>query len=256
MKPLFGTLNASLSKAMVANTPKKYTRLVEIFGDSGTLAFDQRLRKPKEHILNIANEDLFFVFNFVKDITSGERASLKKMDWISSEETFNQVMNIKAEAGPERFYKFMYLKKFGMQMDKGQPLVFDVLSTGKDITMLIYAIPGMKVALKKTKIVNEDPFSLMLQYGGSDDFMVILPRNADDAANAELKLNGISGSFFFAVKRADANEIIEDAKRYPDLNVSALITPSIMMAKMSAITNYKHNLALIESEDFDLDMDM
>ena len=78
----------------------------------------------------------------------------------------------------------------------------------------------------------------------------------DDAANAESKLSGISASFFFAVKRTDANEIIEDAKRYPGLNVSALITPSIMMAKMSAITNYEHRLALIDSEDLDLDMEM
>jgi hypothetical protein len=254
MKPLFGTLNASVAKAIAANTPKKYNRLVEPFGDGGTLAFQTNMKKPKEHILNVLDEELFFMLDYVKNISSGDKAKLKKYDWVASQETFDKVISINAEAGPERFYKFMYLKKFGMQMDKEQPPVLDVLSIGEDESMLIFTIPMMKVALKKTTIINEDPFKVMSQYGGGDDFMVILPKSTEDAESAESKLGGISGNFFFAAKRPDAEAIIEDAKKYSELKVSALSAPSIMMAKMSAITNYDSKLTAIVPEEIGMNM--
>lgn len=252
MKPLFGTLNASVAKMIATNAPKKYSRLVEPFGDGGTIAFETRLKKPKQHILNVFDEELFFAFDFIKNISSSDKAKLKKYDWVASQDTFDKVISINAEAGPERFYKFMYLKKFGMQMDKEQPPVFDVFSTGKDEKMVVFAIPIMKVALKKATITNEDPFSVLSSYGSSGDFMIILPKSKEDGEKAESNLSGISGNFIFAAKRLDTGMIIEDARKYSDLNVSMLVAPSIMMGKMSTMTNYDSKLAKIIPEEMEM----
>ena len=249
IKPLFGTINASIAKAIAFNAPKKYSRIVEPFGDNGSIAFESSLKKPKEHILNVSDEELFFQFDFIKNISGSDKAKLKKFDWVASQETFDEVLSINVDTGPERFYKFMYLKKFGMQMDPENPPVFDIFSDGTDESMVNFAIPVMKVALKKTIIMNDDPFSIMSKYGGSGDFMIILPKSTEDADAAESKLKGISGTFFYGAKRLDTDLIIEDAKKYSDFFVSKLNAPSIMMGKMSGITNYESRLKPIVIEE-------
>lgn len=249
MRIPFGTLNTKISKTIISNMPKKYRKLVEPFGDGGTLALELKKKKPKEHLVNIENEDLFFALSFVQNISGSDKSKLKKFDWVGSPETFDQVMAINAEAGPERFYKFLYVKKFGMSMEPEEPPVFDILSNGKDISHLLYALPLMKIGLKKVTITNEDPLNIISSNSSGDSFLVLLPKSPDHIGAVESRLNSLSGNFFFAAKRKDVDAIIEDAKKYKNLSVAPLSVASIMMAKMSVISNYENELKPIDLEN-------
>ncbi|MCF6267690.1 MAG: hypothetical protein L3J57_14255 [Desulfuromusa sp.] len=247
--PLFGTLNATVSGTIARNTPKGTRRIVEPFGDGGTLALELKKKRPKEHIVNIVDEDLFKAFDFIKNATSGEIRTLKKYDWISSQETFDAVLGINADAGPEMFYRWYYLKKLGMVMEPDTAPEYDLLSTGHNLGMKLLGIPLMKVGLKKTDLINEDPLSVITSYGSSGTFMILLPSGAEQIEATRQKLTGLSADFFFAGKVKEATEIFDDAESFGQFNVSALSAASIMMAKLSVISNYDSGLPVIDLKE-------
>jgi hypothetical protein len=219
--PLFGTLNGTVSATIAQNMPKGVTKIVEPFGDGGTFALELKKKRPKEHIVNIVDEKLFNAFDFIKNAPRGDLKALKRFDWVSSGETFDAVSSISADSGPEMFYRWFYLKKFGMVMDPDAPPVYDVLSFGDDIKTKLPGISIMRVGLKGVTLTNEDPMS-MFSVAGGNAFLILLPSGADLAQEVRAKLGGVGGSFFFAAKVKDAAAIAADISTFGQYNVSAL----------------------------------
>lgn len=246
MKPPFGTLNGTIAKAIAQNMPKGIKRISEPFAAGGTFALMLEKRRPKEHLVNIADEELFKAFEFVKSAPSREFRALKKFDWIGSPETFDQVMGISADSGPEFMYRWFYVKKFGMRMgtDPEAPPEFDILSTGADAWPHLLGLPIMRVALKVATLTNEDPLSAM--GGGADTFTILLPKAPEHVAAVRSRLSGMDGPTFFATKVLAAEALMDDAKTYGDRKVSPLQAASIMMATMSVVTNYDNALPALE----------
>jgi site-specific DNA-adenine methylase len=247
VKVPFGALNNTIAKTIALNSPK-YTKIVEPFGDGGSFALYIAKKPAKEHIVNVVDEILFNAFVFAKSYTSSQFSQLKKMDWIGSQETFDQVMSINDVEGINAFYKFLYLKKFGMKMGE-EEMTFDVFSTGKDMRSILYGLPMMKALLKKVTFQNDDPMNLI----SSGSFLILVPPN-DQIENVKSKISGLSGDFFFAGKEKDDEAVIQEAESYPNLFVSKLSVASIMMNKYSVITNYESKLPAIDPDEMEMNM--
>jgi hypothetical protein len=245
VKPPFGTLNATLAKTIAANAPK-YRRIVEPFGDGGTFALHLAKRRPKEHVLNLVDPELFAAFVTAQKATSGDLRRLKRMDWVGSQEAFDAVIGITASEGVDALYRFLYLKKFGMAMGPDQPMEFDLLATGRDESDVLMGLPLMRALLKGVTVTNDDPLSVMSN-GGSGTFTILLPKTAEDAEAVRGRLSGLSGEFFFAAKAKDTAEVLDASKTYSQYTVSALKAASIMMATYTVLSNYASELTPIDS---------
>lgn len=231
----FGALNASVAKAVTANAPKRYAKIVEPFGDGGTYALEMAKRKPRQHVVNVVDEILFAALVAAQTMSPAGRRQMSRFDWIASQETFDAVLAITATEGPELLYRFLYLKKFGMSMEPDAPPSFDVLSAGKDASSVLMGLPLMRAALKGVTITNEqDPLGL-LGSAGAGDFAVVLPSRPEDADAAEARLP--SSPFFFMRKVATAEDVLDRAKKHTSLRVAGKKVASIMMATTVVITN-------------------
>jgi hypothetical protein len=250
VKPPFGTLNATLAKTIAANSPR-YRRIVEPFGDGGTFALHMAKRRPKQHVLNVVDPELFAAFVACQKMTSGDRRRLKGMDWTGSPEAFDAAMSITATEGVEALYRFLYLTKFGMNMGPDQPMEFDPLAAGRDESTALMALPLMRALLKGVTILNEDALSVMSSNGGSGTFMILLPKTPEDADAVRGRLSGLSGEFFFAAKVPGAAEVMDAAKTYSQYTVSALKAASIMMSTFTVVSNYDSKLTPVDPEGMD-----
>lgn len=236
-------MNTKVANTIAANSPK-YRRIVEPFGGGGTYALHVGHRPAKEHIVNVVDPALFGALTFAQSATAQDRARLKSADWVASPQTFDKIMAISALDGPDAFYKFLYVKKFGMNMGPDAPPAFDVLKTGEDIKALLFALPLMRALLKRCTIVNVDPFSLLA--AGSDTLLILLPKSPEDVAAVQGRLAGLGGNVFFAAKVADAQAVIDAAQRLSGMVVSSLSVASIMMATFEVATNYDSKLKPVE----------
>jgi hypothetical protein len=248
VKPPFGALNATLAKTIAANAPR-YKRIVEPFGDGGTFALHLAKRRPKQHILNVVDPELFAAFTAAQKATSGDMRRLKGMDWVGSQEAFDAAIGITATEGVEALYRFLYLKKFGMQMEPDQPMEFDLLTMGRDESDVLMGLPLMRALLKGVTILNDNPLAVMSSNGGA--FMILLPKTPEDADAVRGRLSGLGAEFFFAAKAKDATEVIDTAKSYSQYTVSALKAASIMMATYAVLSNYDSNLTPIDPAGMD-----
>lgn len=241
MKPTFGALNATISKMITENSPK-YSSITEPFGDGGTFALTMDKRKPKTHLVNIEDEELFNAFLAVQGLSASGKKQLKNQDWIASVDTFKNVLAVSDKEGPNFLYKFLYLKKFGMKMAGSDPEAqpeFDILSTGADASSMLEGLPLMRKLIKKIVISNEDPMKLVSAGSG---FLILLPKKPEHTEAVQSKLSSLSGEFFFAGKAKDGMEVVEMAKKFSKLRVSGKKAASIMMSTMAVITNYENSL--------------
>lgn len=235
------------SNVIARNSPK-HKRLVEPFGDSGTMAFELTKKRPKEHILNIVDEALFSILKFLQNIKGREKQQLKKLDWIGSQETFDKVVKITSTEGLDFFYKFFYLKYFTLRtLDKEVAPTFDIMRNKRDASNLLRAIPIQKIGLKKVIIINEDSVSIISKYSGPDTFIILNPRTPEEKEQVKTKLKGLSSKFFYTEKSMNSQILIDDVAAFKDLEVSIFASSSIMMSTMEVITNYETKLEKVES---------
>jgi len=231
----FGELG--IAKVIAMNAPR-YTRLVEPFADGGTVAMYPGMRKPRQHIVNIEDETIFNIMLFMQTHTLADKKNLKARDWVSSAETFDAALAMNATEGPDLFYQFFYLKKFGVRSkDPEVPPTYDYLKLGHDMGKIIFTLPGARVSLKKATLTNDDPLSVAL--GGSGTFTILTPRKPEHIEAVESRLAGISGEFFYA-KKSMSNEDIFAAVDAGGPFISTFAASSIMMATMEVRTNYQH----------------
>ena len=110
-----------ISKKITENAPK-YTSIVEPFADGGSFAFYLAKKPPKSHLVNVEDETLFALWTFLKEHSSAEKSRLKGYDWVSSPEGFDAAAAITTVDGPDLYYRYMYLKKFGAKSADGTPV--------------------------------------------------------------------------------------------------------------------------------------
>ncbi len=243
---MYGELK--LAKKIADNSPKKYMRIVEPFGDGGTYALYLAKKKPKEHILNIQDPVKFAMMTFLKNQTNEDKRKLKGFDWSATSETFDKVMKITATEGAEFYYKKMFEMSFGnMQKDKTQMMTFDYLQNGQNIKTIIYELPLQKLGLKNVQISNEaDPISIIKKYDAPGTFMILLPFSPEHIQAVEALLP-LQSSFFFTKKVMDINMLYDFARENKkDMKVSYMASTSIMIADMEVLTNYQTSLQIVE----------
>lgn len=241
VRPAFGAMNASLAKTLATNAPK-YQKIIEPFGDAGSFAFYLAKRKPKEHLLNVEDETLFNLLTFVQKMSSSHKAQLKRFDWISSKETFEKALAIKATEGPELFYRFIYLKKFGERAtDPESDPVYDWLTVEEDTSSVLFSLPIMRSALKVV-VLSLGPGLKMITGGDAKTFWVLLPKKPEDVEGVRSRIKTLGSPFFFGAKINTNEQIVEAVKQYPNLKVNAMTASSIMMGKMITVWNYDTRL--------------
>ncbi len=239
----FGDL--AISKTIAMNAPK-YSKVIEPFGDSGTFAMYPGKKKPKEHILNIEDEIIFSIYNFLQSHTGSDKSKLKKMDWVSSIETFTSVLAIKATEGADLFYRFFYLKKFGVRSkEEGVDPTYDALKYGKDMGNIIYLLPSQKVGLKGVTIINGDPLSAI---SGSGGFMILAPKKPEHVESVDKQMP-LSGDFFYAKKAKDNETMMEAANSAGASFVTHFAQSAIMMGTMQVTTNYETKLPMVPLDE-------
>ena len=248
VKVPFGALNATIAKTILGNAPA-YTRIIEPFGDGGTLALILKKRRPSSHLVNIENPELFAAISFAQGATSSDRNRLKSFDWIGSQETFDKVSGITAVDGIDAFYKFWYVKKLGTRdIDPEAPKIFDMLKSGHDSFPPLFGLPLMSVGLRGVELVNVDPLSVNVQGG----FAVLLPGKPEHIEAMRGRLASLSGDFFYGAKVKDTTQLIEMASNLKNLNVSPLAVASIMMASYSIVTNGDRKSTRLNSSHTDI----
>jgi len=232
----FGELG--IAKVIAMNAPK-YTKIVEPFADGGTVAMYPGMKKPKQHIVNIEDETIFNLMLFLQGHTPTDKKNLKGMDWVASAETFDTVLAMNETEGSGLFYRFFYLKKFGVKSkDPEADPIFDYLKIGHDMKSIIFTLPVAKVSLKKATITNDDPMSLL--GGGAGTFTILNPKTPEQIDSVESKLQGIGGDYFYAKKSKSNDDIFEAVDNKGTSFISTFAASSIMMATMEVRTNYEH----------------
>ncbi len=241
----FGDLG--IAKKIVMNAPK-YRKIVEPFADGGTLAMYAAKKKPKEHIVNIEDEMLFNLYLFLQQISAADKNNLKARDWISSPETFDQALAINAADGPDLYYRFFYLKAFGVKSK--EPTIdptYDWLSLGNDHKSILYTLPVLRIKLKGVSISNDDPLAVMASASGADTFLVLTPKSQEQIDAVESRLSGVSAKFFFAKKSKSNDDIFAAVDQFgSSMNISAFSASTIMMATTEARTNYESRMVPLE----------
>lgn len=245
----FGELNKKVAKIIAANSPK-YSSIVEPFGDGGSFAFTLEKKRPKQHTVNFEDEMTFALMTFIQNITGSDKARLKAFDWVASEETFDKVLFIAATKGAELFYRYFYLKEFGvMAKDMEASPTFDWMRRGESMKSMLFDLPLMKIALKGVTLVLGDPMALV-KSAGADALLILLPGTPEQTTAVEGKLSGISSPFFFAKKSKGLEELTQSltVAGTGKIVVSAFTAASIMMADFETRTNYPNKLPLLEPE--------
>ncbi len=187
----FGDLG--IAKVIAMNAPK-YNKIVEPFADGGTVAMYPGMKKPKQHIVNIEDEIIFNIMSFLQNHSPADKKNLKGRDWIASPEAFDAAIAINAMDGPDLYYRFFYLKKFGVRSkDPEADPTFDYLKLGSDMSKILFSLQVAKVSLKKATITNDDPMSLVT--GGTGTFTILTPKKPEQIQSVEAKLP-IGGDFF------------------------------------------------------------
>ncbi|MCF6178912.1 MAG: hypothetical protein L3J63_05910 [Geopsychrobacter sp.] len=240
----FGDLG--IAKQIAENAPK-YKRIVEPFGDVGTIALYPGKKKPKSHQVNIQDETAFAVMSFIKSHTAGDKKRLKGFDWTAAPETFEAALAITATEGAELYYRFFYVKKFGVRAkDPEQPPTYDHLKTGHDMKAILYSLPVQRVGLKKVELTNDDPLAVLGTISGSDTFAILVPKKPEHIEAVENRLP-LSSPFFYAKKSMSNDDLFEAVARTGDqVKVSQFAVSSIMMASMEVHTNYDNKLTALE----------
>lgn len=239
------------AKVIIQNAPR-YSKIIEPFGDGGSLAFVSAKKKPKEHILNVLDEVKFTLFSFLQNLSSADKAALKAKDWVASPETFDNVMKINATEGADYFYKWLYLKHFGVfdMKDMMKPPVFDWVVTGKNIKNKTFDLPVLKIALKGVTITNEDPISVIGKASGADSYLILTPKTPEDVAAIEAKMNSISTPFIF-IKKSKANDDLISTFESTQNKVSVIFPGSVMPGRAAVVTNFENKLIQLDPEQME-----
>lgn len=244
----FGELN--IAKLIAENSPK-YGTIIEPFGDGGAFALYLKKKKPKQHILNYEDEELFKIMLIIQNMSGSDFKNLKSRDWIGNLDTFNKAVSISAVDGLDLFYRYFYLKHFSeRQLDKEATPIFDVLKNSVDIKLFLFDFKLTKVGLKGVTLINQESISVM-SMSGQNPFYILTPKTPEQQTSVESKLDGLN-NFFYAKKKKDNETLILDLKAEQNNFISVFAQSTIMMADMQIETNYESRLVPLEIETLEM----
>lgn len=240
----FGELN--ISKTIALNSPK-YQTIIEPFADNGAFALYLKKKRPKKHIINYENEDLFKIMLMIQSMSSSDFNNLKARDWVGNQITFDSVVGISAVDGLDFFYRFFYLRHFSeRQIDKEAPPMFDILKMCKDVKNFMFDLKLTKVGLKNVEILNQESVSAM-SLGGAEPFYILVPKGEQIEA-VDSRLNSISGNYFYSKKSKSNELLLESAISNPDKFVAPLTVSTIMGGTNQITTNYETRIPILDVE--------
>lgn len=230
------------AKYIIQNAPK-YDKIVEPFGDNGSIAFELDKKRPSVHLLNVENEMIFNLFVFFQNLSSSDKSAIKSKDWISSQETFNTVLKISAMDGVDFFYRWMYLQNFGISDMKNMETdpVWDWTSFGEDIKDKTYDLPLLKAGLKGVTLSLGDPIAFIGKASGTSTFLILNPKSTEQVAAVDAKVGSLTVPFWYQKKSKSNDELMQTAEAEKN-KVSRVNSGAVMPGTAQIITNYENKL--------------
>jgi len=156
----------------------------ELLGDGNILAFNKNASETE--IVNIANPNTAFIYNFIKNLTPEQINELKKFNWKPNKDYSSHLKKTKPKTDIDRFHSLIYCNA-GIKND-----VVDILVK-------------LKERIKKTIINNQNFLKTIDKYDSPETFFYINLEGSEDINTKDLKaqLKGIKGKFILTANLPD-----------------------------------------------------
>lgn len=159
-----------VSGKLIALFPE-HKRYVEPFIGGGSILF--RKNKEAEEFINDKDEEIYFLFKFMQDITDQQVEALNKMDWKTTKVTFDRLLKEYKESpvhkdSAYRFYRTVYLKQTS---DAGEMRSFDDRAEeAGEMIKVTSRLMKIKERLKGVTIENSDYKDFVKKYSTAESF--------------------------------------------------------------------------------------
>jgi site-specific DNA-adenine methylase len=174
IKPAFGSPGGKFFVAgkLVALFPE-HESYVEPFIGGGSVLF--RKKKTESEFINDKDEEIYFLFKFMQDLTDQQLEALNKKDWTTKKETFNSLLQSYKESPDKdpigRFYQVTYLKAAS---DAGEMSSYDDRAEG-EIMKLTERLMKLKEHLSGVTIENSDYKDFVKKHSSAESFTFLDP---------------------------------------------------------------------------------
>ncbi len=159
----------TLAKRIVSAIPS-HSRYVEPFVGSGGVFFQKE--PSEEEVLSDVDPDIAFAFRFVRDITPGQLANLRRMSWIGSRSMFFKLKEAKFKDPVRRFHRFAYLSYFSYFCDRTS---FSPSSVPGRAQNVVDRVERYSPRLKGVSIRCADYAKIVRELDGKDTFFFLDP---------------------------------------------------------------------------------
>lgn len=232
-----------LSRILSAFIPPHRT-YCECFAGGAAVFF---AKKPSEvEVLNDANPEIASSFAFVKAHGEEDRRALISMPWENTGEYFSRMLQSKPSTTRDRFYRFLYLKKFSFG---GRSMNWTATAYTTDLAKrwIDKRLPEAADRLKNVSIHNEDFESVVKKYDAPDTFFYFDPPYKEQRSKT-LEVGGnfdhdrlakvcgeIKGKFMLSY-----DDIESHRQNYGKFKIHPIGVPSVM--------DRKHSLGAVRKE--------
>lgn len=174
VKPAFSSPGGKFFVAgkLIALFPE-HESYVEPFIGGGSVLF--RKKKTESEFINDKDEEIYFLFKFMQDITDQQLEALNKKDWTTAKETFNKLLQSYKESPDKdpigRFYQVTYLKAAS---DAGEMSSYDDRAEG-EVMKLTERLIKLKERLAGVTIENIDYKDFVKKHSNTESFTFLDP---------------------------------------------------------------------------------
>ena len=174
VKPAFGSPGGKFFVAgkLIAMFPE-HQSYIEPFVGGGSILF--RKTKETKEAINDKDEEIYFLFKFMQDLTDQQLEALNKKDWTTKKETFNSLLQGYKESPDKdpigRFYQVTYLKAAS---DAGEMSSYDDRAEG-EIMKLTTRLMKLKERLTGVIIENIDYKDFVKKHSNAESFTFLDP---------------------------------------------------------------------------------
>jgi len=221
-----------VAKKIVKLIPKHKT-YVEPFAGGASVYF---AKEPSEvEVLNDKDKDVAFAYKFMRKMSDMQIKLLSKYKWSADKRHFINLSKSKPLTDIERFYKFMYIRRFSYGA-KGARAGYGGLPNEK--STIVKRLPQLKERLKNTTIENKDYQEILKKYDSKNTFFYIDPPYPETTAATDWKdknlvftkedlkklnsiLKSLKGKFILSIDRKNVNE-------FKDFKIKKIRTSELM----------------------------
>jgi DNA adenine methylase len=143
---------------------------VEPFAGGAAVFF--RKEPSQKEVLSDKDTEIAFAFKFLRNMTQQQFTQLKKRNWVASTAQFNKVKAMNPKNDIDRFYQFLYLKRFsyGSGMETPHPI-----HCGNRARINIDRFWRVHERLQRTAVHNTDALSMIDRYDNPSAFFYLDP---------------------------------------------------------------------------------